>query len=64
MEFAGWETYQWDWLDLGARQDSITFGEPGTEETGDLLDERVRRNERVVFSGKFLDQFLVLVQLL
>ena len=30
----------------------------------DLLDERVRRHERVVFLGEFLDQLFVLVQLL
>ncbi len=40
------------------------LGETGTEETGNLLDESVGREEGVVFAGKLLDQLLVLVELL
>lgn len=38
--------------------------EPGAEQTGDLLDQGVRRQEDVVLLGQLLDQLLVLVQLL
>jgi len=37
------------------------FGETGTEETRDLLDEGVGRDEGIVLACKLLDQLLVLV---
>jgi len=40
------------------------FVQSGPQNTGNLLDERVRRHERVVFLGEFLDQLFVLVHLL
>jgi len=40
------------------------FVQSGSQNTGNLLDERVRRHERVVFLGEFLDQLFVLVHLL
>ena len=38
--------------------------ETGAEETRNLLDQRLRRNEGVVFAGEFLDELLVLVEFL
>mmetsp|Transcript_24524 Transcript_24524/g.56601 ORF Transcript_24524/g.56601 Transcript_24524/m.56601 type:complete len:251 (-) Transcript_24524:48-800(-) len=40
------------------------LGEARTEQTRDLLDESVRRDEAVVLRGELLDQLLVLVELL
>jgi len=40
------------------------LGKTGTEKTGDLLDERFRGQEGIVFLGQFLHELLVLVQLL
>jgi hypothetical protein len=37
------------------------FGETWSEETRDLLDERVGRDEGVVFASELLDELLVLV---
>jgi hypothetical protein len=42
----------------------LTLGKTGTQETRDLLDERVGRNKGVVLARKLLDEFLVLVELL
>jgi len=39
------------------------FVQSGSQNTGNLLDERVRRHERVVFLSEFLDQLFVLVHL-
>lgn len=39
-----------------------TLGETGTEETGDLLDERLRGQESIVALRELLDELLVLVQ--
>jgi len=41
-----------------------SFGETGTEETGDLLDQGVGGDEGVVLARKLLDELLVLVELL
>lgn len=41
-----------------------TFGKTGSQETRDLLDEGIGRNEGIVFASQLLDQLLVLVQLL
>lgn len=41
-----------------------TLGETGTQETGDLLDEGVGSDEGIVLASKFLDELLVLVELL
>ena len=43
---------------------ALTLGKTGTQETRDLLDERVGRNEGVVLARKLLDELLVLVELL
>lgn len=40
------------------------FRETGAQETGDLLDQGVGGDEGVVLAGEFLDELLVLVQLL
>lgn len=40
------------------------LGETGAEETWDLLDEGVGRDEGVVLAGELLDKLLVLVELL
>ncbi len=40
------------------------LGETGTEETRNLLDESIGREEGIVFAGKLFDQLLVLVELL
>ena len=39
-----------------------TLGETGAEQTRDLLDERLGREEGVVLLGELLDELLVLVQ--
>ena len=39
-----------------------TLGETGTEQTGNLLDEGLRRQESVVLLGKLLHKLLVLVE--
>ena len=41
-----------------------SLGETGAKETGDLLDQGVGGHEGVVLAGEFLDELLVLVQLL
>lgn len=41
-----------------------SLGETGAQETGNLLDQRVRGDKGIVLAGEFLDQLLVLVQLL
>ena len=41
-----------------------SLGKTGTQETGDLLDQRVGGDEGIVLAGELLDQLLVLVQLL
>ena len=38
------------------------LGETGAEQTGDLLDEGLRGQERVVLLGQLLDELLVLVE--
>jgi len=40
------------------------FGETRPKETGDLLDESLRGKESIVLLGEFLDELLVLVELL
>lgn len=40
------------------------LGETRAEETGDLLDERIGGDERIVLARKLLDELLVLVELL
>jgi len=40
------------------------LGQTGSEQTGDLTNERLRRKEGVVFLGEFLNELLVLVELL
>jgi len=40
------------------------LGEAGAEDTGDLLDEGLGREESVVLARKLLDQFFVLVEFL
>ena len=42
--------------------EGFTFGEAGPENTRNLLDESFRCEKCVVFFGKFLDEFLILVQ--
>jgi hypothetical protein len=42
----------------------LTFGETWAQKSRDLLDQSVGGNEGVVFSGKLLNQLLVLIQLL
>ena len=41
-----------------------TLGETGTKQTGDLLNEGLRGQERVVLLSQLLDELLVLVELL
>jgi hypothetical protein len=41
-----------------------TLGKTGTQQTRDLLDERVGRDEGVVLASQLLDELLVLVELL
>ena len=41
-----------------------TLGETGTEETGNLLDQRLGSQEGIVLASQLLDELLVLVQLL
>lgn len=41
-----------------------SLGETGTQETRDLLDERVGSDESIVLASKLLNQLLVLVELL
>ena len=41
-----------------------TLGETGTKQTGDLLDEGLGGQERVVLLSQLLDELLVLVELL
>ncbi len=41
-----------------------SLGETRTQETRDLLDHAIRRQEEIITLGKLLDQFLVLVELL
>lgn len=43
---------------------ALTLGKTGTQETRNLLDEGVRRDEGIVLLGKLLDELLVLVELL
>ena len=40
----------------------LTFGETWTKETGNLLNESLRRKESVIFFSELLDKLLVLVQ--
>lgn len=42
----------------------LTLGQTRTQETGDLLDQRVGSDESIVFASELLDQLLVLVELL
>ena len=42
----------------------LTLGKTGTQETRNLLDERVGGKEGVIFAGELLDHLLVLVELL
>jgi hypothetical protein len=42
----------------------LTLGQTRTQETGDLLDQRVGSDKSIVLAGELLDQLLVLVQLL
>jgi hypothetical protein len=39
-----------------------TLGQTGTQQTRNLLDQRLGGEESVVFLGELLDQLLVLVQ--
>jgi len=39
-----------------------TLRQTGTQQTWNLLDQRLGGEESIVFLGEFLDQFLVLVQ--
>ena len=41
-----------------------TLGQTGTKQTGDLFDEGLRGQERVVLLSQLLDELLVLVELL
>jgi hypothetical protein len=41
-----------------------SLGKTGTEQTGDLLDQLLRCEERIVLASHLLDQLLVLVELL
>lgn len=41
-----------------------TLGQTGTQETGDLLDQGLGSDEGVVLASEFLDELLVLVELL
>lgn len=43
---------------------SLTLGETGTEDTGDLLDQGLGGDEGIVLARKLLDELLVLVELL
>lgn len=43
---------------------SHTLGQTGTEETGNLLDQRLGSQESIVLARELLDELLVLVQLL
>lgn len=50
---------------VGDRRGELAgLGKTGSEETGDLLDERIGGDEGVVLAGQLLDQLLVLVELL
>jgi hypothetical protein len=40
----------------------MTFGETWAKETGNLLNEGLRRKESIVFFSELLDKLLVLVQ--
>ena len=51
-------------LRFGSGRGTLTLGQPRSQKSRDLLDERVRRNESVVLARELLDQLLVLVQLL
>jgi hypothetical protein len=42
---------------------ALTLGKTGTQETRNLLDESLRRDEGVVLASELLDQLLVLVEL-
>ena len=44
------------------RGELARLGETGAEQTGDLLDERLRGKEGVVALGELLDELLVLVE--
>jgi len=46
------------------RREFTSLRETGSEKTGNLLDEGLRGEESVILLGKFLDKFLVLVELL
>ena len=52
-----------DWV-LERAEGWHTLRETWTQETRDLLDQGIRSNESIVFTGKLLDQFLVFVELL
>lgn len=43
---------------------ALTLGKTRTQETGDLLDQRVGSDESVVLASQLLDELLVLVELL
>jgi hypothetical protein len=49
---------------LDERRELAGFVETRAENTRDLLDNRIRRQERVVRVGELFDEFLVLVELL
>lgn len=52
-------------LGMGNRSGELSsLGETGAEQTWDLLDELLGRNEGVVFARKLLDKLLVLVEFL
>lgn len=48
---------------ISARLD-LTLGQTRTQEPGDLLDQAVTGDERIVLASELLDELLVLVQLL
>lgn len=47
---------------IGNAKPKRTLGQTGSQQTGNLLDQRLRGEESVVFLGELLDQLLVLVQ--
>lgn len=55
------------WLGKGEPQRNfwkLTLGQTRTQETRNLLDQRVGSNESVVLASELLNELLVLVQLL
>lgn len=49
---------------MAERDELLTLGQAGTQETRDLLDKSVGSEESIVLAGELLDELLVLVQLL